>query len=155
MSKILSIPFHILTYANYDKLDKNLTKSKELYYTIINKSLLNNFYQGENSMKTVFIPPICNWSFLRQLPQQMASQFAKHGYRVIYCNERPVQGGEIVNEVEPNLFVYRDASSALGYIKNNDVKIEFSPEQLGQGPAKHMICYDPSGIRVEFIWPGN
>jgi len=38
---------------------------------------------------------------------------------------------------------------------NNSVKIEFSPEQLGQGPAKHMICYDPSGIRVEFIWPGN
>ena len=38
---------------------------------------------------------------------------------------------------------------------SNGVKIEFSPEQLGQGPAKHMICYEPSGIRVEFIWPGN
>lgn len=35
------------------------------------------------------------------------------------------------------------------------VNIEFSPEPLGKGPAKHMICYDPSGIRVEFIWPGN
>lgn len=40
-------------------------------------------------------------------------------------------------------------------LKHNGVKIEFSPEQLGQGPAKHMICYDPSGIRVEFVWPGN
>jgi catechol 2,3-dioxygenase-like lactoylglutathione lyase family enzyme len=38
---------------------------------------------------------------------------------------------------------------------SNGVKIEFSPEQLGQGPAKHMICYEPSGIRVEFIWLGN
>ena len=38
---------------------------------------------------------------------------------------------------------------------SNDVVIEFSPERLGQGPAKHMICYEPSGIRVEFIWLGN
>lgn len=32
------------------------------------------------------------------------------------------------------------------------VNIEFEPELLGQGPAKHMMCYEPSGIRVEFIW---
>lgn len=38
---------------------------------------------------------------------------------------------------------------------NSGVKIEFSPELLGQGPAKHMMCYEPSGIRVEFTWPGN
>ena len=36
-----------------------------------------------------------------------------------------------------------------------DVSIEFSPEQLRQGPAKHMMCYEPSGIRIEFIWPGT
>jgi catechol 2,3-dioxygenase-like lactoylglutathione lyase family enzyme len=35
-----------------------------------------------------------------------------------------------------------------------NVEVEFSPELLGQGPAKHMMCYEPSGIRVEFIWPG-
>ena len=34
------------------------------------------------------------------------------------------------------------------------IAIEFSPELLGQGPAKHMMCYEPSGIRVDFIWPG-
>ena len=34
------------------------------------------------------------------------------------------------------------------------LKIEFSPELLRQGPAKHMMCYEPTGIRVEFIWPG-
>lgn len=37
----------------------------------------------------------------------------------------------------------------------NAIKIEFSPELLGPGPARHMMCYEPSGIRVEFIWPGN
>jgi catechol 2,3-dioxygenase-like lactoylglutathione lyase family enzyme len=40
-------------------------------------------------------------------------------------------------------------------LSSNGIKIEFAPEQLGQGPAKHMMCYEPSGIRVEFIWLGN
>lgn len=34
------------------------------------------------------------------------------------------------------------------------IAIEFGPEPLRQGPAKHMMCREPSGIRVEFIWPG-
>jgi catechol 2,3-dioxygenase-like lactoylglutathione lyase family enzyme len=40
-------------------------------------------------------------------------------------------------------------------VKESGVKIEFSPELLGSGPAKHMMCYEPSGIRVEFTWPGK
>ncbi len=31
------------------------------------------------------------------------------------------------------------------------VKIEFAPELLGRGPAKHMMVYEPSGNRIEFI----
>lgn len=31
------------------------------------------------------------------------------------------------------------------------VRIEFSPENLGQGPSRHMMVYGPSGIRFEFI----
>lgn len=37
----------------------------------------------------------------------------------------------------------------------NNIKIEFSPELLGDGPAKHMMCFEPGGVRVEFIWPGS
>ncbi len=48
-----------------------------------------------------------------------------------------------------------DLNSTYEKLVNNGIGIEFSPELLGQGPAKHMICYEPSGIRVEFIWPGN
>ena len=32
-----------------------------------------------------------------------------------------------------------------------DVQIEFAPEALGGGPARHLMCYIPGGIRVEFI----
>jgi catechol-2,3-dioxygenase len=38
---------------------------------------------------------------------------------------------------------------------SHHVKIEFAPELVREGPAKHMMCYEPSGIRVEFIWPGK
>lgn len=31
-------------------------------------------------------------------------------------------------------------------------RIEFPPEPLRDGPVLHMMCYEPSGIRVEFIW---
>ena len=36
-------------------------------------------------------------------------------------------------------------------ISSRGFKIEFSPELLRDGPAKHMMCYEPSGIRIEFI----
>jgi catechol 2,3-dioxygenase-like lactoylglutathione lyase family enzyme len=35
------------------------------------------------------------------------------------------------------------------------ISIEFAPEPLRDGPAMHMMCYEPGGIRVEFIWPGG
>lgn len=34
------------------------------------------------------------------------------------------------------------------------VAIEFAPESLGGGPAQHMMCAIPGGIRVEFIAAG-
>jgi len=36
-------------------------------------------------------------------------------------------------------------------LTDNGIDIEFSPELLRDGPAKHMMCYEPSGIRIEFI----
>jgi lactoylglutathione lyase len=34
-----------------------------------------------------------------------------------------------------------------------NVVIEFAPELLRNGPAIHMMCYEPGGIRIEFIVP--
>ncbi len=33
--------------------------------------------------------------------------------------------------------------------------IEFAPEVVGSGPRKHMMCYEPGGLRIEFIWSGE
>ena len=37
----------------------------------------------------------------------------------------------------------------------NGVTIEFMPELVGVGPRKHMMCNEPGGLRIEFIWPGT
>lgn len=41
------------------------------------------------------------------------------------------------------------------HLKENQVEIEFPPQLLGPGPAIHMMCYEPSGVRVEFTWSGK
>ncbi|MCC1495322.1 VOC family protein [Alcanivorax sp. 1008] len=52
----------------------------------------------------------------------------------------------LVESEEELLLIYEKLKLATG------VSIEFAPEFLREGPAKHMICYDPSGIRIELIW---
>ncbi len=44
---------------------------------------------------------------------------------------------------------YEKVSAADGVV------IEFAPENVGDGPNKHMMCTIPGGIRVEFFAPGN
>lgn len=36
-----------------------------------------------------------------------------------------------------------------------DVFVEFTPENLGAGPTKHMMCTIPGGVRLEFIALAN
>ena len=48
-----------------------------------------------------------------------------------------------------------DLHSVHKHLAGHRMEIEFAPELLGQGPAKHMMCFEPSGIRIEFIWPGQ
>lgn len=36
-----------------------------------------------------------------------------------------------------------------------EVAIEFAPQALGGGAARHMMCHIPGGIRVEFIAPNG
>jgi len=41
-------------------------------------------------------------------------------------------------------------------LQNTDgVRMEFAPESLLGGPTRHMMCYIPGGIRIEFIAPAS
>jgi len=46
-------------------------------------------------------------------------------------------------------------SIADAVARHPGVDIEFMPEPVGAGPRKHMMCNEPGGIRVEFIWNGD
>lgn len=39
-------------------------------------------------------------------------------------------------------------------LASDHVEVEFGPELLRDGPSQHMMCREPSGVRVEFIWVG-
>ncbi|SDW67042.1 VOC family protein [Marinobacter mobilis] len=40
-------------------------------------------------------------------------------------------------------------------VADSGLNIEFPPEYVGEGPSRHMMCYEPSGIRVEFFFNGS
>jgi len=42
----------------------------------------------------------------------------------------------------------------LDVLKANQIEIEFEPTFIREGPSMHMMCYEPSGIRIEFYYPG-
>jgi catechol 2,3-dioxygenase-like lactoylglutathione lyase family enzyme len=43
----------------------------------------------------------------------------------------------------------------LKIVKLENCQVEFSPELLSGGPRKHMMFNEPSGLRIELIWPGS
>lgn len=49
----------------------------------------------------------------------------------------------------------REALDSLySAVADSGLEIEFAPELLGTGPAVHMMCFEPGGNRIEFIFPG-
>lgn len=47
-----------------------------------------------------------------------------------------------------------DLFRVLEVLKANYIEIEFEPTVIREGPSMHMMCYEPSGIRIEFYYLG-
>jgi len=47
-----------------------------------------------------------------------------------------------------------DLFRLVDLLKANQIEIEFEPTLIREGPSMHMMCYEPSGIRIEFYYPG-
>jgi len=58
-------------------------------------------------MPTVVFTPTVNWSWMKQRPQQLAEQFANHGWHVYYCQSRPSHQG-LLAPVAPRLWLARN-----------------------------------------------
>lgn len=61
---------------------------------------------------TILYPPTIDWHFMKQRPQQILTQFAKHGWRVLYANKTQIKGRP-PTIVKPNLEIHHDWEALL------------------------------------------
>jgi len=106
-----------------------------------------------------FFTSCLGWSVVREIPEYPA-KFVSNGEALFTlwqtdpdsrAFDRRGQVGlhHVAIQVadEENLAgIYQRVSSFPGVV------VEFPPELLRDGPAKHCIVFEPGGIRVEFIW---
>jgi len=72
--------------------------------------------------KTILYFPVLDFSFLRQRPQQILSQFARNGWTVYFCNN--TQTDKLIEEVESNIFVIHNFESFMKDVKHGKYKID-------------------------------
>jgi len=68
----------------------------------------------------VVYPPTIDFDFMRQRPQQLMTQFARHGHLVFFCNKTQHPGRE-PERVEKNLWIVHDHDS---FVKNQARKVK-------------------------------
>jgi catechol-2,3-dioxygenase len=109
-----------------------------------------------------FFTSVLGWSEVRRNDEYPAIFVSDGSVMVTLWNTKEEPSNDFdknknvgLHHVAFNVQSESDLSKIHEKLINNEIKIEFSPELLGQGPVKHMMCYEPSGIRVEFIWPGK
>jgi teichuronic acid biosynthesis glycosyltransferase TuaH len=95
---------------------------------------------------TIFYPPAIDYTFLHQRPAQLLKQFARHGYKAIYCNL--TQQVLRPDEVEPNLFVYHNAKNAV--LRNNiDIFYATNPSHIEW--MKENVPYRPKVVIYDLL----
>jgi catechol 2,3-dioxygenase-like lactoylglutathione lyase family enzyme len=108
---------------------------------------------------SAFFCDLLGWKQVRKVDEYPAI-FVSNGsimFTLWQTDENPVSFDRKKNVGLHHVALHLDSEQELHdlhkiFESSDLVEIEFSPESLGQGPAKHMMCYEPSGIRVEFIW---
>jgi catechol 2,3-dioxygenase-like lactoylglutathione lyase family enzyme len=99
------------------------------------------------------------WSVVKEVPAYPA-KFVTNGeaFFTLWQTNAGARAADRRNNVGLHHVAIRVASDAdllaiytraAGYA---GVTVEFAPEPLGGGPARHCMLYEPSGIRLELIW---
>ncbi|MDX1376401.1 MAG: VOC family protein [Burkholderiales bacterium] len=106
-----------------------------------------------------FFTAALGWSVAREVPDYPAI-FVTNGnaFITLWQTEKDATGFDRRKHVGLHHLALRVASEdalASAFEKASrhpGVRVEFAPELLRGGPAKHCMLFEPSGIRVEFIW---
>ncbi len=108
---------------------------------------------------TGFFIEALGWSVAREVPEYPAI-FVTNGnaFVTLWQTQKGATAFDRKKNVGLHHFALRVASEeALEATfrkasQHPGVRVEFAPELLRGGPAKHCMLYEPGGIRVEFIW---
>ena len=106
-----------------------------------------------------FFTDCLGWSVAKEVPEYPAI-YVTNGNAFVtlwQTDENPQQFDRRRNIGLHHVAIKVSSEAALNEIfkrasAHPGVVAEFSPEFLGNGPAKHCMVFEPSGIRVEFIW---
>lgn len=107
---------------------------------------------------TAFFTDCLGWSIAKEIPEYPAA-FVTNGKAFVtlwqsdhgakyFDNKANIGLHHFALEVENEAALHDAFKKVANY---PGVKMEFEPELLGDGPAKHCIFYEPGGIRMEFI----
>lgn len=108
---------------------------------------------------TRFFVQCLGWSLVREVPDYPA-RFVSDGTAMFtlwqtepgsapFDRRRQVGLHHVairVSAVDALADLYRRVSGFPGVV------VDFAPEPLASGPARHFMVFEPSGTRVEFIW---
>ena len=104
-----------------------------------------------------FFTDILGWQTVGENPDYPAV-FVSDGQVMItlwQAQETPIEFNRKRNIGLHHLALRVDNTAKLDamheHLRAHGVTIEFAPQAIAGLPLKHMMCYEPSGIRVEFI----
>lgn len=106
-----------------------------------------------------FFTGALNWTVVRRV-EDYPAVFVSDGAILItlwQTDDDPASFDRRKNVGLHHLALRVESNEALNHIYEQvclhpGVTIEFAPEYLRNGPARHMMCYEPSGVRIEFIY---
>jgi catechol 2,3-dioxygenase-like lactoylglutathione lyase family enzyme len=106
-----------------------------------------------------FFTNCLGWNKVGEKPDYPAA-FVSDGHLLVTLWQRKDEDGAHEFDRRANIGLHHlalrvESESALDEMAERiskwpGAKIEFAPELLGKGPKKHMMVYEPGGIRLEF-----
>lgn len=108
---------------------------------------------------TDFFTHCLGWSVVKEIPEYPAA-FVTNGkaFLTLWQSDEGAKSFDNKANIGLHHFALEVATEETLYAMHKKVadypgvRMEFEPEHLGDGPAKHCIFYEPGGIRMEFIW---
>lgn len=99
------------------------------------------------------------WSLVREVPEYPA-KFVSNGEALFTLWQTDADSSPFdrkrqvgLHHMALNVASEQDLMEIFSKVADHPgVTVEFAPEYLREGPAKHCMVYEPSGVRVEFIW---